>query len=158
MIVGLAVTAAMSLFTTCTVENQAASEMTVATMMAENIRETMAGLSFADPFTGISTWGPESGDTLATFNDIDDFDGQTFNPPIDATRKPLPQLSQYTQIVSVMPVDPNGPGGNTDETKPAITKGTYTGAVRVRVRVLYRSKPTAVAQEVYATSWVRADD
>jgi hypothetical protein len=159
VIVGTGVMASAALFQACTNQNGTASHLTVATMLAENIREAMAGLPFSDPVTNTASFGPEAGETtLASFNDADDFDGQTLNPPIDATRAKLPQLSQYTQKISVMPVDPNSPGGNTDELHPTITKGTYTGAVRVRVHILYSPTPTSPATEVYAASWVRADN
>jgi hypothetical protein len=67
--------------------------------------------------------------------------------------------------VSVWPIYPNKLSVNSNESSPDIPKtGTppnvtapYTGAVRVRVRILYQAKPTDVATEVYRASWVRVD-
>ena len=56
-----------------------------------------------------------------------------------------------------MPVDPNRPGNNTDTVKPEIGKGTYTGAVRVRVSVLFRARPTEQPVEVLRAAWVQLD-
>ena len=94
---------------------------------------------------------------LATFNDIDDFDNRTFNPPIDSTRTAVASLSQYSQVVTVMPVYPNQPSSNVDESKPEIPKTAYTGAARIRVKILYRANPTDLPKEVYRTQWIRLD-
>jgi prepilin-type N-terminal cleavage/methylation domain-containing protein len=157
VIIGTGFVAMMQLFTTCTIQNNTAAHMTAAQMLGEHVREVTQDLPFNDPFTGRSFFGYESGETLATFDDIDDFDGQTFNPPIDSTRTPITEMSQYTQVVSVMPVYPNQPSSNTNETSPSISKSIYTGAARIRVRILYRPTAGAANQEVYRTQWVRLD-
>ena len=166
VIVGTGVLASLQLFGTCTLEGQAATQATTARMLAENIRETMANLPFADPISGTATWGPEAGESVdqpVTFDDVDDFDGTakkgtSFCPPLDATRAAIPQLARFTQFVTVMPVNPDDPAGNSDEAAATLPKGTYTGAVRVRVRIQYRAYPTAPSQELYSISWVRAND
>ena len=166
VIVGTGVLASLQLFGTCTLESQAATQATTARMLAENIRETMANLPFADPISGIAAWGPEVGESVdspLSLDDVDDFDGAakkglSFNPPIDSTRTKIPELSKYTQFVTVMPVNPNDPGGNSNESSATLPKGSYTGAVRVRVRIQYRPYATATPQELYTISWVRAND
>ena len=72
---------------------------------------------------------------------MDDFDGSSFNPPIDATRTQIPQLSQYTQVVTVLPVFANKLNANTNPAAPDLPKSTYTGAVRVQVRIMYQADP-----------------
>jgi prepilin-type N-terminal cleavage/methylation domain-containing protein len=157
LIVGVGVAATMQLFATCTLENRAAGQMSVATMLTTNVQEAMGGLSFADPGTQHLVFGPETGESLATYEDIDDFDGSTFNPPIDSLRAAIPDLNQYSQVVSVWPVYPNKLNVNNNESSPDIAKSTYTGALRVRVRILYRATPSAVPAEVYRASWVQVD-
>lgn len=157
VIVGLGILSMVELFATCTTQNAAATRMTTALLLASHIQETMDGLPFNDPFTGSSHFGPEPGETLATYNDVDDFDGARFNPPIDATRQTLPLQSQYTQLVSVMPVLTNQLNVDTNESAPTISKSTYTGAVRVRVRILYQRTPADTATEVYRADWIRLD-
>jgi hypothetical protein len=132
--------------------------VTTAQLLATNIQEMTANIAFKDPYYANTTWGAESMETLSSYNDVDDFDGMTFNPPLDSTRATLPELSKYTQVVTVMPVDPNRPGNNTDTAKPEIGKGTYTGAVRVRVSVLYRAHPKEVPVEVLRSAWVKLDN
>jgi len=157
VIVGLAILSMMELFESCTRQNKNGAQMTTAMLLANHIQEAMAGLPFNDPFSSSSHFGPETGETLTTFNDVDDFDGSTFNPPIDAMRQSIPAQAQYTQVVSVVPVLVNQLSSNTNEAAPTIAKGTYTGAVRARVRILYRQKPTDIVQEVYRVSWIRTD-
>jgi prepilin-type N-terminal cleavage/methylation domain-containing protein len=157
IIVGVGVAATMQLFATCTRENRAAGQMSVAMLLASNVQEAMGGLSFADPGTQHLVFGPETGEALSSYDDIDDFDGATFNPPIDSLRVAQSDLDQYSQVVSVWPVYANKLNVNNDEASPDIPKSTYTGAVRVRVRILYRVTPSAVPSEVYRASWIRMD-
>jgi prepilin-type N-terminal cleavage/methylation domain-containing protein len=157
IIVGVGVAATMQLFATCTRENRAASQMSVAMLLAGNVQEAMGELSFADPGTQHLIFGAETGESLSTYDDVDDFDGATFSPPIDSLRDPISDMSQYSQVVSVWPVYANKLNVNNNESSPDIPKSTYTGAVRVRVRILYRATPTAVPAEVYRASWIRVD-
>lgn len=158
LIVGLGVASSMQLFAACSIENRASGTMSVAMLMANNVREAMGGLSFRDPGTAGAVFGPETGESLATWEDVDDFDGSTFSPPIDSLRQQIPDQSQYSQVVSVWPVNPNQLSVNSNESSPTIAKTTYTGAVRVRVRILYQATPDAIAGEVYRTSWIRVDN
>ena len=158
LIVGVGFLAVMELFGACTMENQRSAQVTTAQLLCTNIQELTASLAFKDPYYAATTWGAESAEALNSYNDVDDFDGQSFNPPVDSTRGAIPQLARYTQVVTVMPVDPNRPGNNTDTVKPEIGKGTYTGAVRVRVSVLYRARPTEAPVEVLRSAWVRLDN
>jgi hypothetical protein len=87
---------------------------------------------------------------------VDDFDGAVFNPPIDSFRQPIPELTQYTQVVSVWPVFLNNLRSNSDESNPDLPKTSYQGAVRVRVRILHQS--AGAPTEVYRTSWIRLDN
>jgi type II secretory pathway pseudopilin PulG len=157
IIIGVGILSMMGLFEACSRQNRQGAQATTAMMLAGHIQEMMEGLPFVDPVKGRTTFGPEVGETLATFNDIDDFDNQTLSPPIDSTRTPVPALSQYTQVITVMPVYPNQPSSNADEAKPEIPKAAYTGAARIRVKILYRVHPADAPQEVYRAQWIRLD-
>jgi hypothetical protein len=148
VIVGVGIVAMMQLFATCTANNAYASHQTTAMLLANNIQETMASLPFNDPIQGRKYFGPEPNETSATWNDVDDFDGASFNPPIDSMRNELANLSQYTQEVTVAPVDPS---------YLASEKTAYTGAVRVTVEIFYQPNASAAKQEVYRISWTRFD-
>ncbi len=144
----------MELSAACTAQNSAGSKLTTAILLAQNVQEATADLPFADPLFGRSGFGPEAGESLATYNDVDDFDGLTCNPPIDSFRRSVADLSQFTQVVSVIPVSANQLSGNTTG---SIAKGTYTGALRVTAIVLYRTRLSEPAVESYRTSWIRLD-
>jgi len=155
LIVGLGVVSMMQLFAACTRQNRAAFDMTTAMLLAQNVQETMADLEFTDPAYGKTYFGPEGSQTLATYDDIDDFNAQTFNPPIDSVRKPITELAQYAQVISVWPVKPNWLAANTNPSAPDLAQTTYTGAARVTVRIMHRKASTAPWTEVYRTSWIR---
>jgi hypothetical protein len=154
-IIGTAVLATVQLFATCTQQNSVAAQGTTAMLLASHVQETIAGLPVSDPSYANTYFGPEPGETLRIYNDVDDFDGSSFNPPIDATRTPVPQLSQYTQAVTVVPVLANKLNANTNPTALDLPKSTYTGAVRVQVRIMYQRTPASPSVEVYRTSWLR---
>lgn len=156
VIVGVAFVATMQLFAACTQQNRVGSNMTTAMLLANHLQETIAGVPFNDPAYASTYFGPEPGQTLASFDDVDDFDGLSLSPPIDSMRRTIPDLSAYTQVVSVVPVYATQPSSNATGT--AIPKGTYTGAVRVTVRILRQLTPnSATSEEMYRTSWIRVD-
>ena len=157
LIVGIGFVAVMELFSACTMENQKSAQITTSQMLAGNIQEMMVDLDFKDPFYATTNFGPEPGETTPIFNDVDDFDGMEYTPPLDASRAPINELSKYTQVIHVMPVDPNRPGNNTNYDLPEIAKSTYTGGVRVRVTIKYRAHPAETPYEVFRSTWVRLD-
>jgi len=150
-IVGFGVMATMSLFAACARQNATATRMSAAMMLANNVQEATANLAFSDPIMGKSTFGPEGGETLSSFDDVDDFDGQSLNPPIDGLRGNISEMSQYTQVVSVDPVDPN----QLTLTLPKTI--TNRSVLRIRTRIMYRRSPGEPAEEIYRTDWVRSE-
>ncbi|MGD1278399.1 MAG: hypothetical protein ABR964_14395 [Tepidisphaeraceae bacterium] len=157
IIVAVGIVSMVQLFATCTAQNRNGAHMTTAMLLANNIQEMMANLPFNDPTYSSEYFGPEPGEVWPNYNDVDDFDGLKFNPPIDSFKNPLPQLSQYTQKITVMPIYPTQLNSNTNEASPSIPKTTYTGAVRVRVHVYYQQAPASPQVEVYSSSWIRVD-
>jgi prepilin-type N-terminal cleavage/methylation domain-containing protein len=163
VIVGVGVLSSLNLFWSCTEASSKAGQTTTGRTLAENIREAMASVTFYDPVSAGTMWGPEPGEILSSYDDVDDFDGAdfkgtSFNPPIDAMKQPIPALMQYTQLVTVMPVNPDDPGSNENESAPTLPKGAYTGAVRVRVRVYFQQSPASPKCEVFQASWLRVNN
>jgi hypothetical protein len=164
VIVGVGVLSSLNLFCACTESANKAAQATTGRTLAENVRESMAALAFCDPVSGATAWGPETGETSPTqYDDVDDYDGTdgkgtTFNPPIDGMRNPIPALAQYTQVVTIMPVNPNDPSANENEASPTLPKGAYTGALRVRVRIYFQQTPASVKSLVFTESWVRVNN
>lgn len=157
IIVGTGVLSMIGLFTHCTTQNRHAARITTGMMLVHNIQECTANLSFFDPQTAGDTFGAEIGETLQSYDDVDDFDGLSFSPPIDALREPCDELDRYTQTVSVVPVYGNGLDSNTGAVL-TIPKTAYTGAVRVRVLITYRASESAIPEVVTEQSWIRVNN
>ena len=156
MIVGIGSVGVMQLAATCTMQNRAAADLTVAAMLAQHVQEMVADLPISDPSSGTMNFGPEVGETIATYDDVDDFDGTTLSPPLDSTRTPLAGMSAYSQKISVYPVSAKQLNGNL--TGGSILKSTYTGAVRVRVQILRLNAATNTSPSIYSMEWIRVEN
>jgi type II secretory pathway pseudopilin PulG len=130
-IIGFGVVSMLALLGAGTSANTGATELTTAINLAKNIRELSLGLAFHDPAQP-THWGPEGSETLATYNDIDDFDGQVFSPPIDGHRQALTDYTGWQQSIVVETVDP-------DLLTATVPKGSQP-ANRVTVTVSHRGK------------------
>jgi hypothetical protein len=108
VIVGVGTVGMMQLLAAGTVANVESNEMTVGLALANNTREmlqTSPTFNFASP-TSPTHWGMEAGETAATADDLDDFDGYTFSPAVDSRRQPISYLTGWTQTIKVESVDP----------------------------------------------------
>jgi prepilin-type N-terminal cleavage/methylation domain-containing protein len=157
VIVGVGFFSMLGLYAACSTQNRVSGNMTTAMLLANNVQEAMANATFNDPLSGKVVFGPEASETLATFDDVDDFDGQNFTPPIDSMRQQIPELEKYSQAVTVVPVYPNRLSSNSDPDAPEIADSTYTGAVRITVVVIYTGRPET-AYEAYRMSWIKMND
>lgn len=107
LIVGMSILGVVQLLAACTVQNREAANVTTAMFLANNVQEAMADLPFSDP-SGSATFGlEEDGQPIVVWDDVDDFNAHTASPPIDATRRNLPQLSDFRQRITVQRVDPH---------------------------------------------------
>ena len=77
---------------------------------------------------------------------------KTSSPPIDSFRNTIPKLSQYSQVVTINPVDPKQLSVTLPKT---ITNRT---AVRVVVQVMFKPTSTSAPEPVYQTAWVRTSE
>src|SRR5438105_2030469 len=103
VIVGVGTLGMIQLLAAGTVANGKANNLSIGLTLANNIHEMMqtsSTMSFANTATA-TTWGLEAGETIATANDLDDFDGYTFNPAVDARRQSISYLSGWTQSIKV---------------------------------------------------------
>jgi hypothetical protein len=151
VIIGVGCLAMLQLLAAGTRANGESSELTTAMNLAGNIREcltynggTSKVVAFSDP-TVADAWGPEPGETLATYDDLDDFDGKTFSPPIEARRGSLGSAyGGWSQTVTVESVDP-------DDLKTVIPHLTLPPAMRPISRITVTVKRDDRA--VYTQSW-----
>src|SRR5258706_13555238 len=89
VIIGVGCVAMLQLLGAGTIANNDGAELTTAMNLAGNVPECMTGVGYSD-LTTPTHWGTEAGETTtASYNDLDDFDGQAFSPPIDRRRKSL---------------------------------------------------------------------
>jgi hypothetical protein len=159
VIVGVGVMSMMALFGACTTQNRTGTQMTTAMLLANNVQEMIAGLPFHDPMFPQSPGGTPPGN-LPNFKYVDDFatfGPMTVNPPVDSFGKALTQLTQYTQKIDVLPVNPFQLSSNINEKSPSPPATTYTGAARIRVHVYYQRTPAAPLEQLCVMSWIRVD-
>ncbi len=141
LIVGLAIASLLAASSSFTKANSAGMSLSTAEFLIEQIRELTALLPAVDPQTGTSTFGPEAGETLANYDDLDDFDGAGFSPPINAGKETLNSLAAFSQQITVENVS----GTNFEN----VVSDHSSHFVRVTVRVLLNSN------EISSASWVR---
>jgi len=171
IIVGLAITSLVKLVLTSTQQNRYTQRVTIGCLLAENCREMMANLPFCDPAEATLNFGPETGEVLATYNDVDDFDGfdSTVRPElaagspvgvVDAARRVItttvngvPQVpaewKNWRQQIAVDPIDPNNLA--TVYPKP----DTARNCVRVTVTISYLPPGESTWQGVTQLRWVK---
>ena len=128
VLLGLAIAAIVASNIAYTQATAQAVQLSTAEFLIEQIRELTAQLPMRDPNSG----------------DVDDFDGASFNPPIDCQRKQLTDFSDYSQAVMVEDVN----ASNFQQ----IVADHSSDFVRVTVRILYRNG------EITRMSWIRSND
>jgi prepilin-type N-terminal cleavage/methylation domain-containing protein len=149
ILVGLAIAALVAANGSFSMANVAGADLSTAEFLAEQIRELTTLLPVVDPDT--TTWtvlGPETGESLNTYDDVDDlngFDSSILGAPINAQRAPLTNLAAFNQHVTVQRVNPS----NFDEVWPDYHNPT-SNFVRVTVTVRQNGRPISSA------SWIRA--
>ncbi len=116
-------------------------DMVTAEFLITELRVATSHLPVRDPQTGTEHFGLEEG-SLDFYDDVDDFDGAVFSPPVDAALSSLSLLSRFTQVVTVENVSVS------DFQSPVAEHGS--DFVRITVRVL------ADGCDVSSSSWIRA--
>lgn len=143
LIIGLTIAALVASTGAFSRTNAAGIDLSTAEFLIEEIRELTASLPVIDPTTGTATFGPEAGETgLAQCDDLDDFNGGSYNPPIDINRAALANFPNFTQQVQVR----NVAVGNFN----TVVANHSTDLYRVTVTVLMNGDPMSSA------TWIRA--
>ncbi len=141
-LVGLAIASLVGANGAFTKANGAGTDLSTAEFLLEQIKELTVTLEVVDPVSETTTFGPETGETLATYDDLDDFDNKTFSPPIDARRNTLGNFTSFSQQITVQNVNPS----NFEQVAP----DNSTSFVRVTVKIYQHSA------EICSASWLRA--
>ena len=141
ILVGCAIASLMVANRAFTQANDAGTDLSTAEFFIEQIKELTALLPVVDPDGG-TTFGPETGENLAGYDDLDDFDGANFSPPINTDRNPLNDYVSFSQQVTVENVS----ASNFEQ----VVADHSSYFVRVTVGV-YQN-----AQMITSASWLRA--
>ncbi len=104
LLVGLSITALVMASNSFTMANSMGADLSTAEFLVEQIRELTTLMAVVDPETTIATFGPEE-PSLASYDDVDDFDNVTFSPPIDASRTAMANFTGFSQQVVVQNVN-----------------------------------------------------
>ena len=143
VLIGLAIAALVATSGAFTMKNGFGADLSTAEFLIEEIRELTAGLTVIDPQSGKDIFGVESGENaVAQYDDVDDFDGQSFCPPVDLSGTPLPDFAAFTQQITVVNVNPS----NLDQ----VVSDHGSDLVRVTVTITKNGTPVSSA------SWIRA--
>jgi hypothetical protein len=141
LLVGLAIVALMGANAAFTRANGAGADISTAEFLLEQIKELTTTLPVVDPETEDTTFGAEEG-SVGLYDDLDDFDGTSFSPPIGADRTSLTDFGTFTQQVTVQ---------NVSASNFELVVGNHSSDfVRVSVKVLLNST------EISSASWIRA--
>ena len=142
LLVGLAIASLVGANSAFTQSNAAGTDLSTAEFLLEQIRELTALLPVVDPLTETSTFGPETGETLTNYDDLDDFDNAVFSPPITADRNPLNDFTAYSQQITVENV-------NASDFEQVVSDHG-SNFVRITVKIFMNST------EISSASWLRA--
>ncbi|MBN1972319.1 MAG: type II secretion system protein [Sedimentisphaerales bacterium] len=142
ILVGFAIASLVGANSAFTQANGAGTELSTAEFLLEQVKELAAMLPVVDPVTQLANFGPEAGETLAIYDDLDDFDDANFSPPIDAGRNTLSNFASFSQQVTVQNVNPSD--------FEQVAANHSTNFVRITVKVFQNS------EEICSSSWLRA--
>ncbi|MHC4352952.1 MAG: type IV pilus modification PilV family protein [Planctomycetota bacterium] len=142
MLVGLAVAALMAANAALTKANGAGTDLSTAEFLIGEIAELTALLPVVDPNGGL-IFGPETGEVLANYDDLDDFDGENFSPPINAERAVLNSSAGFSQQIAVEKVSPS-------DFEQVVPDNDLSDFVRVTVTVFLNGR------QISSASWLRA--
>jgi type II secretory pathway pseudopilin PulG len=141
LLVGLAIAALVGANAAFTRANGAGADISTAEFLLEQIKELTATVAVVDPETETATFGAEE-ESVGLYDDLDDFDGASFSPPIGVDRTSLTDFGAFTQQVTVQNVSASD--------FESVVADHSSDFVRVSVKVLLNSK------EISSASWIRA--
>lgn len=110
-IIGIGIVALMSAIGNGTRANGAASKLSQAVFLAQEIREWTLRLAFVDPNFPNNVPGPDGVDPNIFVNDINDLMNVTFSPPRDARGQAISELANWSQTITMTWRDPSNLAG-----------------------------------------------
>jgi prepilin-type N-terminal cleavage/methylation domain-containing protein len=109
-------------------------ERTGANNLARGLLAEITQQAYVDPGPS-PVFGPESGQSRPTYDDVDDYNGYSESPLVtkSGTKLPIPQKGSWMRSVTVTWVDP--------QTLAPASPQAETGVKLISVTVLHRNKP-----------------
>ena len=127
VIVGIGISAAMYGLTSSMTTSHEGRGILVAGILAGYVKQYSDDLAFSDP-DGTGIFGPETGEGgIADYDDVDDLDGSTLQPPIGADGSVLDSFPNWSQVISVNRLDP--------DTFEVLMVAVDTPVIRVEVEI-----------------------
>jgi prepilin-type N-terminal cleavage/methylation domain-containing protein len=141
VLIGVSIAALIASNVSHTQANAHGMYTSTAEFLIEEIRAMTMPLDFVEPDEIPDTFGPDNGEVdVGDYDDLDDFDGVTFSPPVDVSGNALNDFSEYSQVVTVKSVNPADFTSAVDDFDSSI--------VRMSVSIVMNGK------EVGSTSWL----
>lgn len=129
-------------------------------LLAQQLMSEIVQSSYADPVSGSTTFGPESGEKRSSYNDVDDYNGWSESPPANRAGAVIPGFTGWTRSVQVSYVDPTTPTTvvSTDKGMKRIVVSVKSPSGKVQTLTALRStsgvyQHVPSAQTTY-TAWV----
>lgn len=171
VIVGTGVLAIVAAQQAYHIKNNWAQRTGTGLLLANEIRELTLSLPLHDPITGDDSIGAEPNEpSIEQYDDLDDFAGNStnpigvdgkqsaatvFDPPRNALREVISDMTGWSQEVWVEAVSPDNLGGDgVGDTYGLDELGTL---MRVTVRVLYQKPQADEPMEIARLRWVVGD-
>lgn len=141
ILIGVSIAALITSNISHTQANAHGMYTTTAEFLIEEIRAMTMPMAFVEPDEVPDTFGPDEGEVdVGDYDDLDDFDGVTFSPPVDVNGNSLNDFSEYSQIVTVESVNPADFTSAVEDFDSSI--------VRMSVNIVMNGK------QVGSTSWL----
>ncbi|HSV15467.1 MAG TPA: type II secretion system protein [Tepidisphaeraceae bacterium] len=107
-IVGVLLATSMTTFAAIAKQRKVQMERRLGYELGQQLMSEILQQYFQDPVSPV--FGPESGETRANYDDVDDYNGWTETPPARRDGTALSDYSGWTRAVAVAYVDPLNPG------------------------------------------------
>jgi len=156
MIIGIVFVGVLMSMSVSTEANIAASDLTVAITLAQQIREMTMGVPYVDPQTPDNPPGPDGLSPQTFIDDMDDMLGQTYSPPHSAmpptgqaaNNRLGEELSEYTGWSQKIVITYRNPDDLAEITYPRASNAYLTDLAMVQCSIYKGS------ELIYVTEWL----
>ncbi len=142
VVIGIGVSAALFGMSSSLDSSGKSQDMLTAMSLAENLFQLAQGLEINDPDGG-EGFGPDQGESsIDDYDDVDDLDGSTFTPPLDAAGVEIESYAGWSQEVDVFCLDL--------ESMERLETPENTGLIEMEVNVFRGVKRVGCFRRVWA--------